>query len=305
MVDFHPELFEPAIIIGIADAGVYSILAVALVLTYRVSRTIGFLHYGIAVVGAYGYYGLTVQAEMSGGAALVTIVAVGAAIGAAYGTVVTNPRISFLPRITLSMVSLSAMLVVAALATLAFPVRPDVAIPKSPFGPDHFRIWSYNMTYHRLMSLVITLSLVIAVWAWMNKTRSGVNVRAISDDVEVARWSGIRLVRVGIGSYAAAGALSAMAGALLAPVAGTDLQSILLVFFRALTVAVVGGFRSPAFAFVGALVLSLTENFMAVGAAGDIGPGTKETVILLVMVATALAVAKMRKTVHKLEVEAL
>jgi branched-chain amino acid transport system permease protein len=184
-------------------------------------------------------------------------------------------------------------------------VRPDVAIPKSPFGPEGFTIWSYNMTVHRAMTLVITVVLVIAVWAWMNKTRAGVNVRAISDDVEAARWSGIRLVRVGIGSYAAAGALSALAGALLAPVAGTDLQSILHVFFRALTVAVVGGFRSPAFALVGCLVLSLTENFIAIGAAGDIGPGTRETVILVVMVGTALAVAKLRKAGQKLQVEAL
>lgn len=305
MLDFRPELFEPAIIIGIADAGIYALLAVAIVLTFKVSRTIGFLHYGIAVVGAYGYYGFVVQGGLPGWVALVLITLLGAAIGSAYGTVVTNPRIAFMPRLTLSMVSLAAMLVIAATATLAFPVRPDVAIPKSPFGPDSFRLWSYNMTYHRLMTLVITVTLVIVVWAWMNRTRSGVNVRAISDDVEAARWSGIRLVRVGIGSYAAAGAMSALAGALLAPVAGTDLASLLHVFFRALTVAVVGGFRSPAFALVGSLVLSLTENFLAVGAAGDVGPGTKETVILIVMVATALAVARLRKTGHKLEVEAL
>lgn len=305
MPNFRPELFEPAIIIGIADAGIYSILAIALVLTFKVSRTIGFLHYGIAVVGAYGYYGLTVQGKLPGWASLLLIVGMGGVIGAAYGMVVTDRRIAFLPRITLSMVSLSAMLVVAAAATLSFPVRPDVAIPKSPFGPHAFRIWSYNMTMHRLMSLIITVALVVVVWAWMNKTRAGVNVRAISDDVEAARWSGIRLVRVGIGSYAAAGMLSALAGALLAPIAGTDLTSILFVFFRALTVAVVGGFRSPAFALVGSLVLSLTENFLAIGAAGDVGPGAKEFVILVVMVATALVVAKTRNAGHKLEVELL
>lgn len=304
-MNFRPELFEPAIIIGIADAGIYSVLAIALVLTYKVSRTIGFLHYGIAIVGAYGYYGFTVQGGLSGGAALALVIALGTAIGAAYGVVVTNPAIAFMPRITLSMVSLAAMLVVAATATLSFPVRPDVAIPKSPFGTESVRIFSYNMTFHKMMSLVITVSLVVAVWLWMDKTRAGVNVRAISDDVEAARWSGIRLVRVGIGSYAAAGALAALGGGLLAPTIGTDLTAILFVFFRALTVAVVGGFRSPALAFVGALVLAITENFMAIGAAGDIGPGAKETVLLLVMVALALAVAKRRKTGEKLQVEAL
>jgi branched-subunit amino acid ABC-type transport system permease component len=308
MLGFDPNLslWGPSFVIGIANAGIYSVLAVALVLTFKISRTIGFMHYGIAVIGAYGYYHFTAAYDIHGILVLVILTGVGACIGGLYGLLVMNRRIAFLPRITLSTISLSVMLMLTAVATLSFPVRPDVAISPSPFGNHSFRIWSFNVTAHRFMSLIITVSLVLLLALWLNGTRAGINVRAISDDVEAARWSGIRLFRIGVGAYAASGAMSALAGALLAPIAGTDLSAMLLVFFRALTIAVVGGFRSPALALLGAAVLSLTETFLTTSAMGEIGPGTKETTIFLTMIVTALIVAKLRKqTGHRLEVEVL
>jgi branched-chain amino acid transport system permease protein len=204
------------------------------------------------------------------------------------------------------MISLAIMLLLTAGATLIFPVRPDVVIPRSPFGTGHIRLFNYNITTHRIVSLGVTVALVLLLAAWLNGTRAGVNVRAISDDVEAARWSGIRMFRIGVGAYAAAGAMAGLAGALLAPVSGTDISDILLVFFRALTVAVVGGFRSPALALLGAAVLGITESFGTTTAIGDLGPGTRETSIFLVMVLTAVVVAKLRKQAgHRLEVEVL
>jgi branched-subunit amino acid ABC-type transport system permease component len=307
MLGFHlePSLFGPSFIVGIANAGIYSVLAVAVVLTFKISRTIGFIHYGIAVIGAYGYYHFTAEYHWNGIWCLVVLVGIGAVLGGAYGLLVMNPRVAFLPRITLSMISLAFMLLLVAFATRLFPVRPDVALSPSPFGEHSVRIWSYNVTAHRIVSLGVTVFLVIALALWLNGTRAGINVRAISDDVEAARWSGIRMFRIGVGAYAAAGAMSCLAGALLAPTAGTDISAMLLVFFRALTVAVVGGFRSPMLALMGACILSLTETFCTTSALGDIGPGTKESAIFVMMVITALIVAKVRRTGHRLEVEVL
>ncbi|GAA0624413.1 hypothetical protein GCM10009547_29430 [Sporichthya brevicatena] len=293
-IDPNPDLFGPALVIGLANAGIFSVLAIALVLTYRISRTIGFVHYGIAVVGAYGYYHFTVEYTMPGWMALIALMGIGAGVGAAYGLVMMNSRIAFLPPLTLSTVSIAAMLIIGAVATENFPVAPDVAISASPFGESSFRVWGFNVTAHRFACLVISLVLVALVSLYLNHTRAGVNVRAISDDVEAARWSGIRLYRIGVGSYAAAGAMSALAGALLAPLAGTDLSAILLVFFRALTVAVVGAFSSPGLALFGAIVLSTIDSFASTSALGEINPATREGMIFAAMVITALAVAGWR-----------
>jgi branched-subunit amino acid ABC-type transport system permease component len=293
-IDPNPDLFGPAFIVGLANAGIFSVLAIALVLTYRISRTIGFVHYGIAVVGAYGYYHFTVEYTMPGWVALVVIIGIGAGIGAIYGLVMMDPRIAFLPPLTLSTVSIAMMLIISAVATMNFPVAPDVAVSASPFGESSFRVWSFNVTAHRFACLVISLILVAVVELYLNRTRAGVNVRAISDDVEAARWSGIQLYRIGVGSYAAAGGMAALAGALLAPLAGTDLSAILLVFFRALTVAVVGAFSSPLLALFGAIVLSTVDSFATTSALGNISPATREGMIFVALVATAVLVAAWR-----------
>jgi branched-subunit amino acid ABC-type transport system permease component len=293
-IDPNPDLFGPAFVIGLANAGIYSVLAIALVLTFRISRTIGFVHYGIAVVGAYGYYHFSVEYTMPGWVALVVIMGIGAGIGSAYGLVMMNSRIAFLPSLTLSTVSIAAMLIIGAIATENFPVAPDVAIAASPFGEGSFRIWSFNVTAHRFACLLVSLILVGLVSLYLNRTRAGVNARAISDDVEAARWSGIQLYRIGVGSYAAAGAMAALAGALLAPLAGTDLSAILLVFFRALTVAVVGGFTSAPLALFGAVVLSTIDSFATTSALGEINPATREAMIFIAMVLTAVGVAAWR-----------
>lgn len=293
-IDPNPDLFGPAFVIGLANAGIFSVLAIALVLTFRISRTIGFVHYGIAVVGAYGYYHFTVEYTMPGWVALVVVMGIGAGVGSAYGLVMMNSRIAFLPPLTLSTVSIAAMLIIGAIATENFPVAPDVAIPASPFGESSFRVWGFNVTAHRFACLLISLVLVLFVSLYLNRTRAGVNMRAISDDVEAARWSGIRLYRIGVGSYAAAGAMAALAGGLLAPLAGTDLSAILLVFFRALTVAVVGAFSSPGLALFGAIVLSTVDSFATTSALGEINPATREGMIFASMVATAVGVAAWR-----------
>ncbi len=292
--DPNPDLFGPAFVIGLANAGIFSVLAIALVLTFRISRTIGFVHYGIAVVGAYGYYHFTVEYTLPGWVALIVALAIGGAVGAGYGLVMMTSRIAFLPPLTLSTVSIAAMLIVGAIATENFPVAPDVAIAASPFGESSFRVWSFNVTAHRFACLLISLILVLFVSLYLNRTRAGVNMRAVSDDVEAARWAGIRLYRIGVGSYAAAGAMAALAGALLAPLAGTDLSAILLVFFRALTVAVVGAFSSPALALFGAIVLSTVDSFATTSALGNINPATREGMIFAAMVATAVGVAVVR-----------
>lgn len=292
--DPNPDLFGPALVVGLANAGIFSMLAIALVLTFKISRTIGFVHYGIAVVGAYGYYHFTIGKGWPAVPSLLALIAIGAAIGGAYGLVMMNPRIAFLPRLTLSTVSIAMMLVISAIATLNFPVAQDVALTPSPFGDGSFRIWSFNVTAHRFACLAVSVLLVIVVTLWLNRTRAGVNVRAISDDVEAARWAGILLYRTGVGSYAVAGGMAALAGAMLAPITGTDLSTILLVFFRALTIAVVGAFTSPGLALLGAVVLSTVDSFAETSALGDVNDATQETLIFLSMVATAVGAALWR-----------
>ena len=48
---FNRPIFWPALINGITTAGLYGLIAVAMVLSYRISRTVAFVHGGIVLIG--------------------------------------------------------------------------------------------------------------------------------------------------------------------------------------------------------------------------------------------------------------
>jgi hypothetical protein len=51
-LEFNGNILGPSIVAGITTSGLYGLVAVALVLSYRISRTIAFVHGGIVLSGA-------------------------------------------------------------------------------------------------------------------------------------------------------------------------------------------------------------------------------------------------------------
>ncbi|HEV8064504.1 MAG TPA: branched-chain amino acid ABC transporter permease, partial [Acidimicrobiales bacterium] len=110
---------------------------------------------------------------------------------------------------------------------------------------------------------------VAALFSLYRFTRIGLIIRANASNSEGAQIVGLGVTRVRVIVFGVAGALSAAAGALVAPLVGTSFQSgqeVLLISFVAL---VLGGTRSAVATAVGAIVLSLVQS--GVGAT-SIGP---------------------------------
>lgn len=297
---FESDLLGPSLILGASQAGLYGLLAVALVLTFRVSRTVGFLHGGLAVVGSLGYWILTYNPDSPvpgwrpgwpGLVALGLLTLLGLGIGALYGAAVMGRRMSSLPRVTLTTFSLGLMLVLAGIMTSFFYVQPD-AVPPSPFGSSQYWIMGWFISAHRLWTVVVVVAVVGLLAVVLNRTRAGLEVRAMADDVEASEWAGIRLHLVGTGVYALSGAIATLAGALLTPMVGPDPFSLFIVFLRALTVAVVGGFNSLALALVGSVVLGVVDSSLRTGLFGGVSLGQREMVIMTVIFLAVLAIRK-------------
>src|SRR5690349_24934890 len=51
-LQFNGDILGPSIVAGVTTSGLYGLIAVALVLSYRISRTLAFVHGGIVLSGA-------------------------------------------------------------------------------------------------------------------------------------------------------------------------------------------------------------------------------------------------------------
>jgi branched-chain amino acid transport system permease protein len=314
-LEFHSNLVGPAMVLGVAAAGLYGLLAVSLVLTYRVSRTIGFVHGGIAIFAAHLYWWLTFDSGETGNFApsadqvrmgelggLVLAVVAGALIGLIYGLTVTGKRMGNWPRLNLTVYSLAWLLgIIAVTSTL---IEPQSTRVPSIFGTGVHSIFNGVITTHQIATLLILVAVIAALTFVLLRTKTGINIRAVADDVEASRFVGVPLTRVGAGVYAFSAGLAAFAGALVTATVGMLVPELLTVFLRALTVSVLGGLTSFTLALVGCVLLGVAEALLTAGVFGQMSIGGQEVTIMTALFGLVLFINRLRP-IKVLEVETL
>lgn len=155
----------------------------------------------------------------------------------------------------------------------------------SPFGESRHHILGQNVTNHQLVSVILLVVLVTAMSVVLGRTRLGVYVRALADDVEAAEAVGIPVRKVATGVWTFAGALAGLSGALITPMSTLTELAVLFVLMRSLAAAVLGGFDSLPLALVGALIFGLVESVVGGGVFGVISSGAREVLLISVLFA--------------------
>jgi branched-subunit amino acid ABC-type transport system permease component len=315
-LSFERAVFWPSIINGVTTAGLYGLIAVAMVLSYRISRTVAFLHGGIVMGGTLLFWYLCspnlsdtvggADAAAAGGGAYAThrpelpmipvvflLMACGAVVAAIYGVIVTSSRLATYPKVTLTNFSLAMMMI---LVGLLFQYNRSQNQPSpSPFGTGKFHIGIQYVTVHQLMTLVILALIVVGFTILLQRTRFGIYVRAIADNVEASRLVGVPIGTVGTSVYAFSGAVSALGGVLLGNYIGTDTTAILFVFLRALIVCVLGAFASIPLALVGALVLAILDSTLKADLFGTVAVAWREPIVVVILFSVVILIDRFGK----------
>jgi branched-chain amino acid transport system permease protein len=288
-LEFNTNVLAPTIVNGVAISSLYGVLAIALVLTFRMSRSVAFVHGGIASASAYIYWWLAAESASKFQVhglprlpSLLVVVALGAAGGFVFGTVVMG-RMSTWPRVIVTTFSLGAMLLAAGIVGSIW--RGVFERVPSPFGDGFHSVVGQNVTSHQLVSVIVLIVLVTFMSLVLGRTRLGVYVRALADDVEAAEAVGIPVRKVATGVWTFAGALAGLSGALITPMSTLTELAVLFVLMRSLAAAVLGGFDSLPLALIGALIFGLVESVIGGGVFGVISSGAREVVLISVLFA--------------------
>ena len=113
----------------------------------------------------------------------------------------------------------------------------------------------------QIMLIVVSLVLLVLLYLFMKKTRLGRNMRAVSDNKELANVIGIDSKRISDYSFILGSMLAGIAGILigleqnLEPAMGTSLM------VKGFTGAIVGGVTSVPGSVLGSYLLGLVENY--------------------------------------------
>jgi branched-chain amino acid transport system permease protein len=116
---------------------------------------------------------------------------------------------------------------------------------------------------YRLFLLAAASVLLLAIWLFFTRTRAGIVVRAAVQDAEMLDGLGVNVRAVFTLTFAASGALAALAGLLLAPVFTVYPQMGVEFILLAFIVVILGGMGSLGGSVVAAFVIGIAQSLFS------------------------------------------
>ncbi len=288
-------VFESAVIIGIFTGTIYAMMALGIVASFRINRVVNLGIPGIAVFGATIYFQMS---NVWGAPVLVALLGglvVGGALGGLLG--LCNLKMTEWPRGFVMIFTLTASLFLFGWSDKILP--PIQVSPASPFGDSGgFKVALTFVSNHQIGTFITCILVTLLMGFVVTKTRMGIYVRAIYDDGDSASTLGIPLGYFVVGVWAVAGVLAALAGILVSPRVTLDPYLILFVSIWALAGSILGGLESFGVAFVGSILVGLSQGILG-GGIIHLGPGLENLgAIAVVAVAVFYAGVKRRDLAH-------
>lgn len=248
----------PTLILNaLAVSSLYIMMASGLALIFGLRRVMNFGHGAIYMVGAY--LGYTIASGMNFWAALVIVPVLMAGLGVLLELVVLRP-LEKRQQIEVALITFGIGIVIAQIVIRIYGGMPlSVAAPAAL--ASSVKIFGADYPVYRLFITVVGLCSVIALAVWLNTTRTGMFVRAVSHAPDVSSMMGINASRLSLLISMLSTAFAGLAGVLVGPYLSIDPGMDVAMIITCMIVVVIGGTGSISGAIFAALILGFVQTF--------------------------------------------
>ncbi|MBE6636647.1 MAG: branched-chain amino acid ABC transporter permease [Ruminococcaceae bacterium] len=254
--------FIQTLVSGLSLGSIYALIALGYTMVYGIAKMLNFAHGDIIMVGAYSVIStVALSTNIPGIVAVVVSIVVCAVLGVTIEFLAYRP-LRKAPSLSVLITAIGVSYLLQNLALLIFGSQ------QKSFHLDFFDaikpiyIGDVLINGITLITLVVTILIMIALTIFINGTRMGKAMRAVSEDKEAAELMGISVnktitVTFAIGSILAAVASVFYGGAYkyIKPTTGS------MPGIKAFTAAVFGGIGSIPGAMLGGVLLGVIEQF--------------------------------------------
>jgi len=253
--------FVQQVISGLATGSLYALMALGLVLIYRVCGVVNFSQGAMAFLSALVAYALIHEGGQPWGVAVVGALGVAGMVGVLveWG-VLQAARRRAAPVLGLIIVTLGVAMILEGLAGMLFGHEAKL-FPPVVSGPP-LRWGAVLVTREQLLNLGVGIALVSVFYIFFRRTQVGLALQAIVQDPGAARLLGIPVERLWQVSWGVGAGLGAVAGLFIASQLFLDYGVMLELLIKGFAAAVLGGFSHFAGALVGGVVLGILENLV-------------------------------------------
>lgn len=255
-------------IVGIVTGAIYAVAASGLVLTYTTTGVFNFAHGAVGMVAAFAYWQLRVDWGWPTPIAVVVVLfGVAPAMGAVVEVLMRRFHGADVGTLLVITIGLTVMLI-GAIQSIYEPAGRF--LPPLISDTDGIRVADILVSWDQITILLIAAAVAAALRFLLFSTRTGVGMRAVVDNPDLAGLNGARPTVIARMSWMLGFGLAALAGILIGPAVGLNATVLTFLVINAYAAAMVGRLTSLPLTFAGALGLGLLEAY-AIWAINDFG----------------------------------
>ncbi len=252
------DIVLQAVILGLLQGGVYALIASGLTLIYGVMKFVNFAHGEFVTLGMYLAYFTFRQLGFDPYLGFLPILVIVPLWSIFVFKVAIRPSMSH-PAINQTLITIGLSTLMIGFIQLFWGTNMQSV------RPDHarlvFDVASLRISFPRLLAFCVATALSAGMWWFMKSTRTGMAIRAVSQNAEAAKLMAINVDRIQELTFAIGLVLASIAGLLIStsysifPTVGIDL--FLLPAFVIVVLGTMGNFMG---ALIGALIIGLVES---------------------------------------------
>ena len=268
------------IVNGLTQGCVYALIALGYSMVYGCLRFINFAHGDIYMWGAcfalvFARAGLPFIPAL-----LLTMICTGLLSVAV--EFLAYRRLRNVPRVVVVASALGASIILSNAALVI--IGPDVYRVPEFFEVKYYMIGSVVINSMQFVLLGTAVVLMLALTWFINKTKHGMAIRAISENMDVSSLMGLNTNRYVSLTFFTGAALAGAAGMLVGIYYDAVYSTMgYMAGMKAFTSAILGGIGSIPGAMLGALLLGQIESFGTTYVSSNMGPAFSFAVLILVL----------------------
>lgn len=261
IVNMSAISFAQHLVNGVSLGSLYALIAIGYTMVYGILLMINFAHGDIVMMACYfAFFGITVF-HIPWYLTFIGVIIATAILGVLIERAAYRP-LRDAPKNSVLISAIGASFLLENLANYLFSGRP-LRFPDIPLLSQTLDIGGVQVQAICLFIPVITFLSLMALLHIVNKTKTGMAMRAVSKDYEIARVMGINIDRVISITFVIGSALAAI-GAFMWGVRYPGITPMLGVMpgLKCFIAAVIGGIGNINGAVIGGFILGLGEVFI-------------------------------------------
>ncbi|MFH1351434.1 MAG: branched-chain amino acid ABC transporter permease [Pseudomonadota bacterium] len=244
---------------GLFISSIYCLVALGLSLILGVMDIADFSQGALYMLGAFIVFIATEKLGINFLFAVILSILLAAIVGVINNALVYQPAMK---RGANSLIAaLGILLIIQNTSLLIFGSDPQNL--NLPFGRENVEILQGTIPLYKLLIMAFSVVIPFMVWLFLQRTKTGKAIRAVSQEKEGASIVGISSGKVSIFTFSIGAAITGFTGALVAPVYAFDVFFGTDIIVKAFTIVIFGGLGSIRGVIVGAMIIGIGENLVA------------------------------------------